>query len=284
MYNYADYNTLSKVGSTVKDVLESLRVGACNATKWFTANSMKANPEKFQVMVLNPMRQADQFPNIFNFDDFCLKRESTCKLLGVALDDGLHFDSHVDVICKKASRQLNALIRIKKNLDRKERFLLYKSFILSNFNHCRLVWHCVSVKLMRKMERVQERALRFLLSDSFACYEQLLIESGMSSLHLCRVRALATEIYKCMNEMIPSFMCNNFTRRESEYDLRDQNVVTLPNFKTITYGRRYFRYCGAHVSNSVPSQYKICSDIEKFKGMIKSGPGPSCDCVLCKAP
>ncbi len=100
---------------------------------------MKANPEKFQAMFLNPLRQVDQFPNIFSFDYCCIKRESTCKLLRVAIDDGLRFDSHVDVICKKASRQLNAFMRIKKNLDRKERFLLYKSFILSNFNYCHLV-------------------------------------------------------------------------------------------------------------------------------------------------
>ncbi len=43
-------------------------------------------------------------------------RESTFKLLRTALDDGLRFDSHVDVICMEASRQLNGLIRIKKIL------------------------------------------------------------------------------------------------------------------------------------------------------------------------
>ncbi len=68
LYNYPDDKILSKVGSTVTDVLESLRVDACNATTWFTANYMKVNPEKFQVMFLNPMRQADQFPNMFSFD------------------------------------------------------------------------------------------------------------------------------------------------------------------------------------------------------------------------
>ncbi len=146
------------------------------------------------------------------------------------------------------------------------------------------MWHCVSVELMRKMEKVQERALRFLLNDNFACYEQLLIESEMSSLHLCRVRALATEVYKCLTEMSPSFMCNHFTKREIEYDLRDQNVVTLPNCKTVTYGRRSFRYCGAHVWNSVPSHIRSAPTLESFKLMIKSWPGPSWDCVLCKAP
>ncbi len=54
---------------------------------------MKANTEMFQVMFLNPMRQVDQFSNIFNFDDFCIKRESKCKLLGIQLDDVLRFES-----------------------------------------------------------------------------------------------------------------------------------------------------------------------------------------------
>ncbi len=98
--------------------------------------------------------------------------------------------------CMKVSRQLNALIRIKNNFDRKERFLMYKCLVLSDFNYRHLVWHSISVKLIRKMERAHERALRFLLKDSFASYEQLLIKSRMSSLHICRVRAIAIEAYK----------------------------------------------------------------------------------------
>ncbi len=76
-------------------------------------------------------------------------------------------------------------------------------------------------------------------------------------------------------------MCNHFTKRESEYDLRDQNVVALhvPNFKTITYGRKSFiRYCGAY-----PPHIRSAATLKCFKEMIKPWPGPSCDCVLCKA-
>ncbi len=149
---------------------------------------MKANPEKFQVMFLSPMRQVDQLPNTFKFEDLCIKRESTCKLLGIILDDGLRFAKHVDSICVKASTQLNALIRIKKKLNKKEKLLLFQSFILSNFNYCPLCGTVrVSLKSMRKMERIQERALRFVLNDNGGSYEQLLTESAISSLHLCRV-------------------------------------------------------------------------------------------------
>ncbi len=130
-------------------------------------------PEKFQVMFLSPMRQVDQFPNMFKFEDLCIKRESRCKLLGIILDDGLRFAKHVDSICVKASRQLNAVIRIKKNRNRTEKLLLFQSFIVSNFNYCPLVWHCVSLKSMRKMERIQERALPFVLNDNCARYRAL---------------------------------------------------------------------------------------------------------------
>ena len=51
-YNYADNNTLSfshKDSYVVKDKLEmSVKI----AFKWFEKNGMKANPEKFQAMVL----------------------------------------------------------------------------------------------------------------------------------------------------------------------------------------------------------------------------------------
>ncbi len=97
---------------------------------------------------------------------------------------------------------------------------------------------------MRKMERIQERALRFVLNDNCASYEQLLTDSGISSLHLydCRVRASAVEVYKCLNGVNPAFMCNHFTKRDSEYNFRDQNPVLLPNFNSVTYGRKCFRY------------------------------------------
>ncbi len=65
-------------------------------------------------------------------------------------------------------------------------------------------------------------------------------------------------------------MCNHFTKRKSEYDLRDQNVVTLPNFKAITYGRRSFGYCGAHVWKRVPSHIRSAPTSKSFKAMIKS--------------
>jgi hypothetical protein len=52
-----------------------------------------------------------------------------------------------------------------------------KTFILSNFNFCPLSWHFCSEANTNKIEKIQERALRFIYNDYNSTYESLLIVS-----------------------------------------------------------------------------------------------------------
>jgi hypothetical protein len=92
--------------------------------------------------------------------------EDEVKLLGVTFDFKLTFNSHVSHICKKASQQLNVLKRIGNNLSKLGKLTIYYSFILSNFNYCPLVWHFCGEGNTKKLEKIQERALRFIYNDS----------------------------------------------------------------------------------------------------------------------
>ena len=41
---------------------------------------------------------------------------------------------------------------------------VYYSFFMSNFNYCPLIWHfCGEKKIQKKIEKIQERALRFII-------------------------------------------------------------------------------------------------------------------------
>ncbi len=48
---------------------------------------------------------------------------------------------YVDILCKKATRQINVMYRFKGILDVKEREAIYNTFMLSNFNYCPIVWY-----------------------------------------------------------------------------------------------------------------------------------------------
>ena len=119
-----------------------------------------------------------------------IKSEKTVKLLGVKLDNKLTFDAHISDLCKKAATQLNVLKRLKQFIDFEERKTLVQSFVYSNFNYCPLVWHFSSAKSLQKVERLQERALRFLFNDNSSSYEELLTKSGKNYMQVSRLRAL----------------------------------------------------------------------------------------------
>jgi hypothetical protein len=125
---------------------------------------------------------------------------SQSQLLGVTFDFKLTFNSHVSHICKKASQQLNVLKRIGNNLSKHGKLTIYYSFILSNYNYCPLVWHFCGESNTKKLEKIQERALRFIYNDSESSYENLLEKSQLPSLRLRRLRSMAIEVFKIINK------------------------------------------------------------------------------------
>jgi hypothetical protein len=243
---------------------------------------MKANPEKFQIMFMCPPRCIDPFPDRFIVSDIEITRDHTAKLLGILLDDQLKFDKHVKHLCTKASRQLGALVRIKHLISPQQRKLIYQCFVLSNLNFCPLLWHFCSMKSMRKLEKIQERALRFLLNDIKSDYNTLLSLSGFETLFLKRVHMFAIEVYKCIYDLNPSFMSSTFNIKHVPYNFRDNSILTLPQINNVRYGKRSFKYFGAHVWNKIPVEIKATSNLRTFKQLIRTWNGPKCQCNLCK--
>ena len=78
---------------------------------------------------------------------------------GVHIDSKLNFNLHVDIICKSASNQLSALVRLKRYLLPEERFVLLNSFIYSNYNYCPLASMFSSKKSLNQNENLQNGTL-----------------------------------------------------------------------------------------------------------------------------
>ena len=207
LLNYADDNTLYVCHADFNYVLYALQTDMKSAVKWFNDNNMEANPSKFPSMFLKPKRLLDPFPKEINIGNMCIAREDEVKLLGVFLDSSLSFDNHVKKICMKAVRQLNSLRRLGKHLDVSSRLLIYKTFLLANFNFCPLVWHfCSSKGNMLKLEKVNECALRFIYNDLSSSYETLLRKVQMPSLNVQRLHFILTEYTRHLIRQIP-FLC-----------------------------------------------------------------------------
>ena len=91
-------------------------------TQWFDFNLMQANPEKFHAILLGKRGHAGC--EDFTVRGNTIKCEDSVKLLGVTFDYLLNFNSHVSNICKKAAKQINALLRLSKYLNTEIKLLI----------------------------------------------------------------------------------------------------------------------------------------------------------------
>ena len=77
---------------------------------------MKSNRAKFQAMILN--NQPDTSDISLCVNDMNIPLKPCVKLLGVFLDYELNFSDHVTHVCKRVSRQLNAVRRVAKYFNK----------------------------------------------------------------------------------------------------------------------------------------------------------------------
>ena len=100
--------------------------------------------------------------------------------------------------------------RLQRFMGKKQKEALISSFIFSNFNYCPLVWHFCSCKSSQKLEEIQIRCLRIIYNDYSSDYQTLLKLSQKPSMEIKRLRNLALEMFKTINDLNPSFMKSIF--------------------------------------------------------------------------
>ena len=161
----------------------------------------------------------------------------------------------------------------------KKKEILLNSFVYSNFNYCPLVWHFCSAKSVKKIEKIQERALRTLYSDFSGDYESILNKSGKSTMEVKRLRTLALEVFKTLNNMNPEYMKEIFHKTAFSTH-RPLNLEVNENHTT-KYGNKILRCLGPHIWNSLPNQIKSETDYTKFKEFINDWFGMKCKYNLC---
>ena len=217
LFNFADDNTLSAFHKIMSELVSMLEKDCDIAVDWLEFNHMLANPSKFQAIFLSKDKKQRTLNVPINIKDKTIYSEASVKLLGIKIDDNLTFDLHIANLCKKSSGQLNQLLRLSKYVSFADRKVCVDSFIFANFNYCPLVWHLTSSKSINKIEKIQERALRYLHDDFTNSYDKLLETSNRSTMTVYRLRALCIEIFKTLNNINPPYMNTIFKKRENLY-------------------------------------------------------------------
>ena len=125
--NYTYDNTPYSTGLKISDVLIKLESAAETLLQWFKDNRMKANPDKYHLLINNTKKSFQ-----IKIGNKTVSNSKYEKLLGVKVDHELNFSEHVSSLCKKASQKVNALSRIASYMTFDQRRLILNSFITSH--------------------------------------------------------------------------------------------------------------------------------------------------------
>ena len=109
--NFADDNTLFKCSPNLSILFKALEKDTQIILNSFKNNYLKANPEKFQFMVLGD-KHSKQYK--LKISGSTIYSPKSVKLLGITIDKKLNFNCHIENICNAASYKLSALQRIRK--------------------------------------------------------------------------------------------------------------------------------------------------------------------------
>ena len=278
LFNYADDDTLLYANSDLELLKRHLIADGEIAVDWFHMNGMKANPNKFQLILSHRYENPSFSINIAGHD---IVSQTSVVLLGVEIDCKLTFYDHVNKLCKNASKQVNILRRIGALLGVKQKIDIYRTYILSNFNYCPLVWHYCPRSCVRLMEKVNERALRFVFDDQNSSYTDLLKKTNRESRLSFRNKAIVTQVYKSIYHISPPYLCTMFKRKINPYNLRNDFLLVQPKVTTTTYGLLSIKYHGSKMWNMLPEFVKESRSLSIFKKNVKNIKEPLCSCSFC---
>ena len=180
--------------------------------KWCKSNCLLVNQSKTFAMFLsrnNSKQTSERSQTTVLFNGSPLQTVSEFRYLRVLLDSGLTFRNHINCFTSKAYGALSSLRKSQKHLPLVTRKLLYRSLVLPHLEYCPSVWDPSSKQLYDLIERVQNRAMRTILSRPNGTRSQpLRSELGWKTLFERRQLRKGVATYKIVNKLSPPYLHN----------------------------------------------------------------------------
>ena len=166
IYNFADDKTLYSCGERLTGIKKNLVSDTKRTLNWFRLSSLKANPGKFQCMILG---DKSHHKHILEINSIKVESSDDILFLGITIDKKLTLKQHIENLCRKAQYKLHALRRMRVFLTTEKAKILGNAFIDSQFNYAPLLWVFCRETLYSKIEKIHHKTLKVI-------YESLYIE------------------------------------------------------------------------------------------------------------
>ena len=238
---------------------------------WFSANGLKVNAEKTQLMVFGSRQNLRGLPDIgVTFRDSTLRPCDKVKNLGEIFDPSLTWDDHVTTLTRKCFGTLIGLSHVRHLLPADIIVTIVNALVLSHIRYCLPVYGNCTAKNLGSIEKVLNFAARVVSGrrryDHVADVRKTL--EWLSAADLSMYDTLIF-LHKVICTKEPADLAAMFKRNDAVRDraTRQDSKLSVPSIRTEA-GRRRFGYRAAMQHNSLPPEFQEMTT-RKFKSSLK---------------
>ena len=163
---YADDTEIHASSKDIDTAEKQVNLDLDLVSNWLTSNGLISNTKKSEVMLIgsnHAVKNARELEVVL--DDKVLKQTEHFKYLGVNIDNRLSWNNHVSYVSTKIYPKLKMLNRISSYLSRKVLLRIYKQTILPILDYACIVWTDCGKHNAERLERLQNQAMRIILSS-----------------------------------------------------------------------------------------------------------------------
>ena len=167
------------------------------------------------------------------------------------------------------------LRRAHKVIPQESCITLYNAMILPIFDYCVIIWDSCN-KTNRDYLDNLHRSAASIIKGHKVSQSQVSRIFSWPSLQSRRVYLKRMLVFKCLNNLAPPYLLNEFSHSRDfhSYNTHHRDLLHPPLAKTTKY-QGSFRLSGTKIWNSLPLDLRRTHDLNKFKSGLKRHLGSS---------
>ena len=241
---------------------------------WFLTNGMLLNADKSDALMISTSQQAKKLPQnaavIVTGSRVVLS--DSVRNLGVAIDNRLSMEKHVNSVFSSCSYHLKALRHVRHSLTDDIANTVARCIVLSRLDYCNSLLYGVPSHHLNKLQRIQNNLARIVLKKPFRSSAAPLLKELHWLPVAQRVRyKIANLVFRCREGSAPSYPSQLLSERIYVRELRSTNTFLLEEPRTMTVvASRAFSSAGPRIWNELSLELGGQKSFESFKQKLKT--------------
>lgn len=266
---------MSCQGKSPSEIENKINTDLDNVHKWLIANKLTLNQDKTECMLIGSRQKLQRSPNNpqIVIGNHTIQQVSRKKVLGVIIDEQLKWKEHSDAQCKKISKSIVLLRRVKQFVNQDTLQNMFNALILPHFTYCSNVWNDGSRAHIEKLYKLQKRAARVITGLSYETRSTEIFEKlGWESIEIILKKREQIMTFKALRGETPNYLSDLFAVSHNEiYQLRSNDRKIDLEKPNTNFLKSSFSYRGAVSWNNLPAEIVDVYDqlsLSSFKTLI----------------